>query len=231
MSELLVLFDIDGTLLHAKGAGVGGFVQAGRSMFGEDFSLDGIPVGGQLDPLILHKALERLGMDPHEVNLRAFRDHYRSCLADLFDSGERTSNALPGVHELLHELGNCEQIDLGLLTGNLAETAELKLLAAGISMDHFLVAAWGDEGDARSDLPPVALERWMNHHGIEREFEHSIIIGDTIHDVHCGKANGCRVLAVCTGGIDRSVLIEAGADLVVDDLSDVTMLVDWIQAS
>lgn len=229
MSELLVLFDIDGTLLHAKGAGVGGFVQAGQRVFGEDFSLDGIPVGGQLDPLILYKALERLGMDPHEVNLQAFRSHYRKCLAGLFDSGERTSNALPGVHDLLEALGGCATVDVGLLTGNLAETAELKLSAAGISMEHFLVAAWGDEGDMRSDLPPVALERWMNHHGIEREFEQSIIIGDTIHDVHCGKANGCRVLAVCTGGVERSELEKAGADLVVEDLSDVSMLLDWIQ--
>ena len=231
MSELLVLFDIDGTLLHAKGAGVGGFVKAGQRVFGADFSLDGIPVGGQLDPLILHRALERIGMDPHEVNLQAFRNHYRECLAGLFDSGERTSDALPGVHDLLNALGDCSQVDIGLLTGNLAETAELKLSAAGISMDHFLVAAWGDEGETRSHLPPVALERWMNHHGIEREFEHSIIIGDTIHDVHCGKANGCRVLAVCTGGVDRSDLEQAGADLVVDDLSNVTMLVDWIQQS
>lgn len=228
MSETLVLFDIDGTLLRTNGAGVGGFVEAGVRIFGEAFSLDGLLVGGQLDPLILNRALARLGMDEDDTNLQVFRPHYYQCLNRLFESGERESTAMPGVHALLERLSGLVHVDVGLLTGNLPETGELKLAAAGIEIDHFCVHAWGDEGDAREHLPTVALDRWIEHREIQRGFEHIVIIGDTIHDVHCAKANGCRVLAVCTGVDDRDTLEASGADWVVDDLSDTEAILSWL---
>ncbi|MEE2908094.1 MAG: HAD family hydrolase [Planctomycetota bacterium] len=229
MSELLVLFDIDGTLLRTNGAGIGGFVEAGVRVFGEDFSLDGMLVGGQLDPLILNRALGQLGMVPDEVNLRAFRHHYHECLDRLFTSGERESTAMPGVHTLLSELGARAHVDIGLLTGNLAETGQLKLAAAGIEIDQFCIHTWGDDGEEREHLPPIALERWLEHRDIERDFEHTVIIGDTIYDVQCAKANGCRVLAVCTGVDDRETLEASGADWVVDDLSDTEKIIQWLE--
>ncbi|MDG2423198.1 MAG: HAD family hydrolase [Phycisphaerales bacterium] len=231
MSETLILFDIDGTLLRTNGAGIGGFVEAGVRVFGKDFSLDGLLVGGQLDPLILDRALGQLGMAPDEVNLRAFRHHYHECLGRLFKSGERESIAMPGVQKLLDQLEALAHVDIGLLTGNLAETGQLKLGAAGIKIEQFCVHAWGDDGETRDHLPPVALERWLEHRGIERDFEHTVIIGDTIYDVQCAKANGCRVLAVCTGVDDRETLEAAGADWVVDDLSDTEAVLEWLLQS
>ncbi|MAT80997.1 MAG: hypothetical protein CMJ29_05040 [Phycisphaerae bacterium] len=231
MSETLILFDIDGTLIRTHGAGVSGFVEAGIRVFGEDFSLDDMPLGGQLDPLILERALGRLGMVPDDVNLRAFRHHYHECLERLFKSGNHESIAMPGVHELISQLESHAHFDLGLLTGNLAETGELKLRAAGIEIERFCIHAWGDDGESRDHLPPIALERWLEHRGIDRDFEHTVIIGDTIHDVQCAKANGCRVLAVCTGADDRGMLEKAGADRVVDDLSDTSDIMNWLLKS
>ena len=231
MSETLILFDIDGTLLRTHGASISGFVEAGIRVFGDDFSLDGMLVGGQLDPLILERALGQLGMVPDEVNLRAFRHHYHECLERLFQSGDHESIAMPGVHELIDQLESHVHFDIGLLTGNLAETGALKLAAAGIEIGRFCIHAWGDDGETRDHLPPVALDRWLAHRGIEREFEHTVIIGDTIYDVQCAKANGCRVLAVCTGAHDRDALEEAGADWVVDDLSDTDAIMKWLLKS
>ena len=227
MSRRLVLFDIDGTLLLARG--VSAFVEAGKHVFGEDFSIEGLPLGGQLDPSILYAALERLGMEPHEVNLQAFRSPYATFLERVFASGDRVAETLPGVTELVEALVGCEDIDLGLLTGNIEETGRMKVAAAGLDLTHFTVHAWGDEGALREHLPHVALERWRTQRRILRDFEHAIIIGDTVHDVHCGKVNGCRVLAVCTGSGHRAELEAAGADRVVEDLTQTDDLVDWLR--
>ena len=229
MSDKLILFDIDGTLLRTNGAGVGAFNEAGRRVFGEDFSLEGLLVGGQLDSLILGRALDRLGIEHFEAHLDIFRLHYHECLTRHFDSGEREAEAMPGVQELLVRLGDHDQFDVGMLTGNLEETGLLKLKAAGIASDHFHIHAWGDEGDSREALPPVAVTRWREHRSADREFHQAIIIGDTIHDVGCAKANGCRVLGVCTGVDDRPTLEQAGADLVLDDLSDTDSVMSWLE--
>ena len=228
MSAQLILFDIDGTLLRTNGAGVGAFNEAGRRVFGEDFSLDGLLVGGQLDSLILGRALDRLGIEPFKAHLDIFRLHYHECLTRHFDSGEREAEAMPGVQDLLVRLKDHDQFDVGMLTGNLEETGLLKLKAAGIASAHFHIHAWGDEGDSREALPPVALSRWQAHRSADRRFDQTIIIGDTIHDVNCAKANGCHVLGVCTGVDDRPTLEEAGADLVLDDLSDTEAVITWL---
>ncbi|MCH2133403.1 MAG: haloacid dehalogenase-like hydrolase [Phycisphaerales bacterium] len=228
MSEILILFDIDGTLLRTNGAGVSGFVEAGQRVFGIDFSLEGLLVGGQLDPLILQRALDKLGIEHNDAHLDIFRPHYHECLKRHFDSGDRSAVAMPGVHDLLNQLADHEAFDVGVLTGNLRETGELKLTAAGIDHAHFHIHAWGDEGEARHELPPVAMSRWQAHRSADRVFEQTVIIGDTVHDVSCGKANGCRVLAVCTGVDDRETLEQTEADLVVDDLSDTDGIMSWL---
>lgn len=64
--------------------------------------------------------------------------------------------------------------------------------------------------------------------GVHLDPQSVVIIGDTIHDVRCAKDTGCRALAVATGHHDADTLREAGADLVVDDLTDTTMLLNWM---
>jgi len=137
--------------------------------------------------------------------------------------------ALPGVPALLDALtGAASPVHIGLLTGNYPETGRLKLEAAGISVDRFAVAAWGDEAERRPDLVPLARERHARRSGRALPAERVVIVGDTPHDVECARVHGCRSLAVATGSSTRAELESAGASRVFDDLSETGRILDWI---
>ncbi|HBZ96899.1 MAG: haloacid dehalogenase [Phycisphaerae bacterium] len=222
---MLVLLDIDGTLLASEGTGARGIVQAGSELFGESFSLDGIPLGGRLDPLIFGEAMEAIGRTDHREHHDAFRKRYLEVFAELIEIGH-DMRILPGVSELLGRMHAHPEITMALVTGNYRESAHMKLAAAGIDPELFVGGAFGDEGDIRDDLPPLAIERFRAARG--RAPRDVVLLGDTVHDVTSGRAAGCRVLAVCTGSHAPERLHASKPELVLDDLSDVEAVMAWI---
>ena len=175
---MLVLFDIDGTLLSSEGVGVRSIEEAGEEMFGKPFSLDGIPIGGRLDPLIWKDACTKHGIETPEIYHDEFRSTYKSILARNLQSV--TVATFPGVIELLEACRTLENTTCGIVTGNYEETGRLKLQAAGIDTDMFTANAWGTDGVIRDDLPPVAMSRSACSNP-------TFLLGDTIHDVTSGK--------------------------------------------
>lgn len=220
---MLLLFDIDGTLLLTERAGVASMLLAGRELFGEHFSFDGIEVAGRLDSLIWRDLCARNAVADTPENHDRFRARYGLALADRLVV-DPTARALPGVAPLLSALRQRDAAVLGLLTGNYPETGRLKIASAGLDPDQFLVAAWGIDAAARRDLPPVAMRRHRELLGRDVAPEQVAIIGDTPHDVDCAKHNGCRVVAVATGSFSVEQLSRAGADLVVETLEDERVL-------
>ena len=224
---MLVLLDIDGTLLASEGTGARGIVQAGIELFGDSFSLDGIPLGGRLDPLIFCDAMKAIGRSDHLEHHDAFRARYLEIFAELIGQ-DHDIHVLPGVVDLLARMDAHPDITMALVTGNYRESAHMKLQAAGIDPDLFVDGAFGDEGEIRHDLPPVAIERFRADRG--RMPRDVVLLGDTEHDVTSGQAAGCRVLAVCTGSHSAERLHASGPELVLDDLSDVEGVMAWILA-
>jgi len=223
---MLILFDIDGTLLLTQCAGMKAMHIAAQELFGSHVNFEGIEFAGRLDPLIWADLARKHDIDPAEHD--RFRDAYARRLAQLFEE-EPTSWLLPGVSTLVGDLRSRPEITLGLLTGNYPETGRLKIRTAGLDPAFFTVAAWGTDGPDRRDLPPVAMKHYAALHGREIEAERVVVIGDTVHDVRCAKAHGCRSLAVGTGPTsDLSVLAAAGADLAVKDLSDTSAVLEWM---
>jgi len=227
---MLILFDIDGTLLLTQGAGVQAMGDAGRELFGDHFTFDGVEFSGRLDPLIWRDLATRNGVDDPDAHHDRFRATYRSYLERRLTS-QRTAIALPGVAALIDTLQQHDAITLGLLTGNYPETGRLKIEAVGLKPDIFTVHAWGIDGPTRRDLPPVAMERYCELHGKSIEHERVIIIGDTPHDVDCARHNGCRVLGVGTGAFPASALLDHGADLALDSLQATDEVLDWLLQS
>ena len=224
----LILFDIDGTMLRTERAGVASMLAAGRELFGEHFSFDGIEVAGRLDSLIWADLCQRNGIEPNDGNHASFRGRYGTFLAERLTK-DPTARALPGVQPLLAELRTRDDVTLGLLTGNYPETGRLKIAAAGIDPDQFTIAAWGIDGMSRRELPPVAMRRHREQLGREIPPDRVLIIGDTPHDVDCARHNGCRVIAVATGAFDVATLAAAGADLAVTNLEDTDRVARWIR--
>ena len=225
---MLVLFDIDGTLLQSQHAGMHAMVDAFEELhIGKTFSFDGIDIAGRLDTLIWHDMVRRHEVsddaDSHEV----FRETYRRHLAKRLQENN-TVKAFHGVAELVDRLVQEPNVELGLLTGNYPATGRLKVEFAGLSHDHFTVNAFAGEGATRRDLPPIALRRDREKHGRDIERERVVIIGDTPHDVDCAHHNGCLCLAVATGQFTAAQLRECKADHVVESLSPVEPIVRWL---
>ncbi|MCI0630036.1 MAG: HAD hydrolase-like protein [Phycisphaerales bacterium] len=224
---MLILFDIDGTLLLTQGAGIAAMADAGRELFGEHFTVDGVEFSGRLDHVIFSDLVRRNRVNGGTAHHDRFRSAYHRHLGDRLTRNP-TARLLPGVQELVDRLGQEPTVTLGLLTGNYPETGALKIRAAGMDPRGFTVNAWGCEGGSRRDLPALAMHRYARRNGGAISPDRVVIIGDTPHDIDCAKAHGCRSLGVATGAFSKEDLHRVGADLAVDDLSKTHDIVSWI---
>jgi phosphoglycolate phosphatase-like HAD superfamily hydrolase len=214
---MLLLFDIDGTLLAPVGAGQRAMAVAGRALFGAAFTLDGIDTSGKIDPQIFAEVRAvNTELEITESDQNRLRDRYLQALDVELET--RPIPALPGAHDLLAALHPRSELTLGLLTGNFAAAAPRKLRSAGFDPATFTVNAFGDEAATRPELVPVAQRRYRERHGRDIAAKRVVVIGDTPRDVACAHANGSLAVAVATGRWSRTDLEATGAELVIDDL-------------
>ena len=225
MKRKLVLFDIDGTLLLSAGAGRRAILAALADHIPDLARVEGIRFDGKTDPQIVTELLEAAG-DP------APRDAARVALVlaryvahleqELAVHGHR-SRLMPGIPALLDALESEAGVVLGLLTGNVAPGARLKLRAAGLDPDRFLVGAFGSDHAERGALPLIAAQRAAPHFGWVPTGAEVVIIGDTPADVLCAACIGARTVAVATGGFGVLELESTGAHAVFADFSDLSL--------
>lgn len=213
----LVLFDIDGTLLHC-GKQVGAmFVAALREVFGEHGDLAGFSFGGKTDPMIVLELVGATGRAESDIRARMpeVRDRYLAKLEEGLDPAKMV--VLPGVVELLERLGRREDLLVGLLTGNWSRGAEIKLGRFGLGR-YFRMGAFGEDARDRRGLVPVAVQRAETL--VRHRFKPTdvVIVGDTELDIDCARQAGACSVAVATGWTSAEVLRAAGADWVFDDL-------------
>lgn len=225
----LVLFDIDGTLLRSQGAGVGAMQRTFDELYpGRGISMEGVPIAGRLDTLIVGDVLRKYGIEATCADEARFRGRYAELLEARLADGVAAVRLMPGVAELVQRLAATPELAVGLLTGNWAQTARLKIVAAGLEWERFPFGAFAGDGALRRDLPPVAMRRFAEARGRAIAAERVVVIGDTPLDVDCAKHNGCRALAVATGDFTLDALGATDADLVVPDLSETARLVAWL---
>jgi phosphoglycolate phosphatase len=223
----LVLFDIDGTLLHCGPQVRPLFAEALVEVFGTAGDLDAYDFSGRTDPRIVLDLLTGAGLPEGEVMaaLPRMRALYLERLERALDP--KGMRLLPGVPELLEALARREDVVLALLTGNWEPGARSKLSRFDLNR-FFGFGAFGCDAVDRSDLPPVALDRAERAVGRRFRPEETLIIGDSLHDVSCARANGIPALAVATGRTPADALREAGADWVIADLRGAGRVVEWL---
>jgi phosphoglycolate phosphatase-like HAD superfamily hydrolase len=226
----LVLFDIDGTLLLTAGAGRRAIVAALAEEVEDIRAFEGIRFDGKTDPQIVAEMLEAAGqLEPRDSErVRRLCHRYLGLLARELEGPTARTTLMPGVEPLLDQLEALEGVVLGLLTGNLAEGAALKLRSGGIEPARFRVGAYGSDAAHRPALPEIAARRAEPLFGRVPRGAEVVIIGDTPADIHCGQGIEARALGVATGGYSASELAACGAHAVFEDLSDIDRVMQAI---
>ena len=215
-----LFFDIDGTLLHSRGAGSMALTRAFRKVFHEpDF--DGIRINGCTDRGIAEEIFTTHGIEDSTENWHRFREEDLVHLPDTLAA--RQGEVLPGVWELLDRLTGEDHLNLGVLTGNAEGGAQQKLSHFGLS-EYFYFGAYGDVHPDRADIARSALADLRSQHG-EVASDDVWIIGDTPNDIRCGQAIGAQVLAVATGSYSSEELAAYEPTLLLADLCEPT---DWL---
>ncbi|MDQ8153629.1 MAG: haloacid dehalogenase-like hydrolase [Gemmatimonadota bacterium] len=222
----IVLFDIDGTLLASGGAGRRAMEGALLAHFGTA-GPSGYRYDGKTDRQIARESMRMSGFTDADID-----DRMESLLADYLTRlaqtvttdghGVRVHAGIPG---LLDALEARDDVLLGLLTGNIAPGASLKLRAAGLSPARFLVGAFGSDHEHRPELPAIAQRRAAEWLGRDVAGSSLVIIGDTPADIACGRGVGARAVAVATGHYSAADLASHAPHAVFDDFTDVAAAV------
>ncbi|MDO8541249.1 MAG: HAD family hydrolase [Opitutaceae bacterium] len=215
--KLLLLWDIDGTLIASGGAGMRALQDALRNVFGIDGSLADIDFGGRTDHWIMREVFRKFGLEPSAENFARYFEGYIAALPG--ELANLHARVLPGVRDILQAAAAHGQIAQGLLTGNMKRGAQVKLAHHGL-WEHFLFGAFADDSEHRNELGPHAVRRAGEQHGVDFSAANVWVIGDTPHDIACGKVIGARTLAVATGGYPLEQLRTHSPTVVLEDLAD-----------
>lgn len=228
----LILFDIDGTLLSTNGAAKRAFERALLQVYGTTGPIETHRFDGKTDPQIARELLRLAGLNDADIDPRLpqLYQHYLQGMADEVAQPSYRTHVYDGVHEILQALQSRSDLLVGLLTGNIAEGASLKLRSA--ALDHYFeFGAFGSDSERRDELPAIAVERAHERSGKSFRGKDVVIIGDTPSDISCGRAIGVTAIGVCTGRHSRNELLDEGADLVFDDFSDTARVLDILTAA
>lgn len=212
----LVLFDIDGTLVHTGGAGVRAFAKVFASEFGARDGVERMKFAGRTDVSLVREFFNLHGIPATSANFERFFERYVHWLDYILARSE--SAECPGVRAFIHDLhAQPEPPLLGLLTGNIRLGAEIKLRHFGL-WDFFVTGGFADDDEDRDKIAAAAKQRGSRVLGRELRGNEIVVVGDTPLDIRCGRAIGAKVLAVATGGARYEELKAHQPDWVTQDL-------------
>ncbi len=221
----VVLFDIDGTLLRSDGAGRAATRAALLEVFGTAEGVDTLHFGGKTDWFIVSEVVA--GSAYAADDIARLMPAYSAALARHLARALEHYRIwpLPGALAAVNTLRDRPAMLLGLVTGNVRDTAALKLRAAGYDPEWFAVGAYGSESPDRGEVAALALQRAAQVSGRRLYPSQAVIVGDTPADIACARAIGARAVAVATGFASHDELAAANPDYLLDDLNALPLLV------
>lgn len=215
----LLLWDIDGTLLNTGAAGEFALIDALKLHFNIESQLEDIELAGRTDKSIALQILRKFDLPETLENITRFLEGYLDSLAHWLPKRQETGRVLEGIQTVL-EIAH-QRIDLaqGLLTGNLQKGARLKLEHYQM-MHYFDFGAFSDDHHDRNELPAYAKQRAETKFQMEFNPKTIFVIGDTPHDITCGKVIKANTIAVATGRFTVEELEKCRPTVVFPNLND-----------
>jgi phosphoglycolate phosphatase len=215
----LVLFDIDGTLVHTGSAGVKAFAKVFATEFGARDHFERLRFAGRTDVSLVREFFSYHHIEATPVNFKRFFERYVFWLDHILRDSK--TEICPGVREFLDGLKGLQEPPLlGLLTGNIRLGAEIKLRHFDL-WDIFETGAFADDHEERDQIARIARERGSRLLTEPLDDGQVLVVGDTPLDVRCGRAIAAKVLAVATGGAKLAELERHQPDWAVADLNSV----------
>ena len=215
--SLVALWDIDGTLLTTARAGVGALEDASREVLGRELDLAGLRTAGLTDAAVARLAIQQAGQEPADSLIQDFLRVYERNLPRRLP--ERQGHVLPGVTAILDRFRSSAKVHSTLLTGNTAGGAAAKLQHYGLSR-YFTDGAFCDQELERTGIAEKARQIVQRTTGLSDPGSAAVVIGDTPHDIRCGKAIGARTIGVATGGVPLSELERESPTYAIAELPD-----------
>jgi phosphoglycolate phosphatase len=225
---VLVLWDVDYTLVHAGSAGRVLYEIVLADLYGLDLPGQLTSMAGRTDASIALEVLTAAGLDAAR-ELPRFHAVLAARAPDLCGMVREEGTVLPGVRQALSAVASHAAdgpVVQSLLTGNIRALARVKLHALGLTEHLDLEAgAYGDVSAVRADLVPVARQNAAARYGADFAGRATVLVGDTPHDVAAAASAGARAVGVATGRFSAAELAAAGADIVLPDLTDTQLVV------
>ncbi|MDO5462010.1 MAG: HAD family hydrolase [bacterium] len=220
MMKPALLFDIDGTLLYAKGIGRPAFAKAFQQAYGVEADFENVSFVGATDTAVI-----RTMAAAHEIpSTPSHEEAFYIALTKALDDAlaETPPYVYPGVKDFLEALVD-QGYTLGIVTGNIRTTAWAKLLHANLATYFSFGATSADHYD-RDEIAKIAY-----HRAQMLGCEVKCLIGDTPKDIQAAHAIGVPALAVATGWIDAPTLLAAGADACLENYQSLSNAIHHLE--
>jgi phosphoglycolate phosphatase-like HAD superfamily hydrolase len=214
---VVVLFDVDETLVHTGGSGARSWNAAFEKLYGIPADIGKHSSAGETDPQVARATFKGvLGRDPTVDELGKLYAQYLLHLAEDILVSEQY-HVLPGAEQTLAHLGEAG-VMLGLVSGAMEGAARTKLIPANLNR-FFIFGAYGSDSPDRAELTKLAIAKAKRLHD-QLASTDVYVVGDTPHDIEATKAAGAVSVGVASGHYSTDELIAAGGDYVLGSLED-----------
>ena len=226
----LVLFDLDGTLVNAAGAGRTALCKAMKELYGKQPHFEHSLISGRTDLdnfSLVYQLLKK--KKPTSTEIKKIKTKYLELLPTEVHSVVRCKkyDIIPGVKKFLDLLQKNKEFVLGLGTGNLKEGAQIKLAPSKLN-SYFSVGGYGEDGNSREEMLKAAVKRANKQFKTCFSADQIYVIGDTHRDICAAKNCGFHS-AVLTNGFGEAQKIQrAAAELEIKDFKDIGTLSVWL---
>lgn len=226
----LVLFDLDGTLVNAGGAGRTSLRKAIKELYGVEPEFDHSLISGRtdLDNFSIVYSLIKKGKKPTAAEMKKMKAKYLEILPTEVHAVVRCKkyDLVPGVEKFLKMLAKDKDVILGLGTGNLEEGAKIKLEPSKLA-SYFTVGGYGEDGQTREEMLQAAVKRAEKKFKTKLEPDQVYVIGDTHRDICAAKNCGFHSAVLTNGFGDAQKIQRAAAELETKDFNDLTTFCVW----
>ena len=227
----LVLFDLDGTLVNAGGAGRTSLRKAIKELYGVEPEFDHSLISGRtdLDNFSIVYSLIKKGKKPTAAEMKKMKAKYLEILPTEVHAVVRCKkyDLVPGVEKFLKMLAKDKDVILGLGTGNLEEGAKIKLEPSKLA-SYFTVGGYGEDGQTREEMLQAAVKRAEKKFKTKLEPDQVYVIGDTHRDICAAKNCGFHSAVLTNGFGDAQKIQRAAAELETTDFNDLTTFCVWL---